>query len=101
MKLVKIGEMGVGGGRGKYHILQHGTKLYRAFIKILDGRGILLAIANDVKICSPPSTLAEIVGKLPALAMSEAGLTTQASKNIVYVQPSAKATWTTYLDSKP
>ena len=77
------------------------ARLYKAFIKILNGRGVLLAIADDEKICSPPSVLAEILGKLPALAMSEAGLTTQASKNIVYVQPSAKATWTTYLDSKP
>ena len=62
------------------------AKLYRAFIKILDGRGILPAIiADDVKIGSPPSVLAEIVVKLPALAMSEARLTTQASKNRVYV----------------
>ena len=77
------------------------VRLYKAFIKILYGRGILLAIADDVKICSPFSILAEIVGKLPALAMSEAGLTTQASKNIFYVRPSARATWMAYLDSNP
>ena len=64
-----------------------------AFMKILNGPGILLAIADDVKICVPPFVLAEIVGKLPALAMFEAGLTTQASKNRVYDQPSARATW--------
>ena len=63
------------------------TRLYRAFTKILNGRGILLAIADDVMICAPPSDLAEIVDRLPALAMSETGLTTQASKNRVYVQP--------------
>ena len=63
------------------------TRLYRAFTKILNGRGILLVIADDVKICAPPSDLAEIVDRLPALAMSETGLTTQASKNRVYVQP--------------
>ncbi len=77
------------------------ARLYRAFIKILDCRGILLAIADDVKICSPPSVLAEIVGKLLALAMSEARLTTQASNNRVYVQPSAIAMWIAYLDSNP
>jgi hypothetical protein len=45
-------------------------------MKILNGRGILLAIADDVQICAPPSVVAEIVGKLPALVMFEAGLTT-------------------------
>ncbi len=59
-----------------------------AFMQILNGRGILLAIADDVKICAPPSFLADIVGKLPAIAMFEASLTTHASKNIIYVQPS-------------
>ncbi len=47
------------------------------------GRGIPLAVADDVKICAPPSVLAKIVDMLPALAMS--ALTTQASKNRVYV----------------
>ena len=54
-------------------------------MNILNGHGILLAIADDVKICCPPSVLADIVNKLPALAMSEAGLTTQASKNKIYI----------------
>ncbi len=48
------------------------ARLYRAFMKILNGRGVLLAIADDVKICAPPSVLAEIVGRLSALAMYEA-----------------------------
>ena len=60
-----------------------------------------MAIANDVKIYAPPSVLAEIVGQLPALVMSEAGLTTQASKNMIYVQPSARAAWIAYLDANP
>ncbi len=34
------------------------ARLYRAFMKILNGRGVLLAIADDVKICAPPSVLA-------------------------------------------
>jgi hypothetical protein len=45
-------------------------------MKILDGSGILLIIADDVKICASPEVLAEIVAELPELAMSEAGLTT-------------------------
>ncbi len=77
------------------------AKLYRAFMKILNGRRILLAISDDVKICCPPSVLAEVVDKLPALAMSEAGLKTQASKNRVYVQPSARAGWVAFLEANP
>ncbi len=69
------------------------ARFYRVFMKLLNGRGILLAIADDVKICCPPSVLAEIVDKLPALAMSEAVLTTQASNIRVYVHPSARAGW--------
>jgi hypothetical protein len=45
------------------------ARLYRAFLKTIHGRGILLAIADDVKICAPPLVLAEINDKLPALAM--------------------------------
>ena len=41
-------------------------------MKIHNGRGILLAIADDVKICAPPLDLAEIVDRLPAISMSEA-----------------------------
>jgi len=45
--------------------------------------------------------LGEIVVKLPELAMSECGPTTQATKNRVYVHPAAKATLTSYLDENP
>jgi len=61
-------------------------------VKILNGRGILLAIAVDVKICPPPLALSEIVDKLSDLVMFEAGLTTHATKNHVYVHLSARAT---------
>ncbi len=77
------------------------ARLYKAFMKILNGRGILLAIADDVKICAPPFVLAEIVGKLPALAMSEAGLATHAPKNTIYVKLYARATWCAYLEANP
>jgi hypothetical protein len=64
--------------------------LYMAFMKVLDGHGVLLSVSDDSKIAAPPEVLAEIVGVLPALAMSEAGLSTEARKNIVYVQPFAR-----------
>jgi len=64
--------------------------LYMAFIQIIGDRGVLFSIADDVKIAGPPLVLAEIVGQLPGLAMSEAGLMTQASKNRVYVPPSTR-----------
>ena len=77
------------------------ARLYRAFMKIIGDRGVLFSIADDVKIAGPPSVLAEIVAQLPFLSMSEAGLKTQASKNRVYVSPSARETWTSYLEDNP
>jgi len=59
--------------------------------RIIDGKGVLLGLADDVNIACPPEVLGEIATKLPALAMSECGLKTQATKNRVYVQPSARA----------
>ena len=64
--------------------------LYKALVNALDGRGVILSMSDDSKIAAPPEVLAEIVGVLPALAMSEAGLTTHARKNKVDFQPSAR-----------
>jgi len=77
------------------------ARLYRAFMKILDGRGVLFGLKDDVNIACPPEVLGEIVVKLPELAMSECGLTTQATKNRVYVQPSTRAAWIFYLGENP
>jgi len=77
------------------------AKLHIAFIMILDGRGVLFGLADDVNIACSPEVLGEIVVKLLDLAMSECGLTTQATKGKVYVQPSAIAAWTSYLDENP
>ncbi len=49
------------------------ARLYRAFMKIIGDRGVLISIADDVDIACPPSTLAEIDAQLPALTMTEAG----------------------------
>ncbi len=77
------------------------ARLYIVFMKIIDNRGTLFTLADDVNFVGPPAVLAKIVAVLPALAMSEAGLTTQASKNIVYVQSSAREAWTSYFDDNP
>ncbi len=43
---------------------------------ILNKRAILLGLADDYNILGPPEVVNEVVQELPALAMSEAGLTT-------------------------
>jgi hypothetical protein len=65
-------------------------RLYKAFTKVMDGKGILLGLADDCNILGPPEVVAKVIGKLPELAMSKADLKTQAMKNIFYVQPSAR-----------
>ncbi len=65
---------------------------------MLNGRGVLFAIANDVKI-APPVVIAEIAEAFTELAWHEAGLTTQVVKNKIYVQPSTHEGWTRFLDS--
>ena len=77
------------------------SRLYKCFIKILNDRGALFAIADDVKIAGPRDVLAEIIAQVPALSMSEAGLKTQAIKNRVYVPPSARTGWIAYLEANP
>ena len=53
------------------------ARFYRETMKINGDRGVLFAIADDVRIAGPPFVLAEIVAQLrPALAMSETGLKT-------------------------
>ena len=54
-----------------------------------------------MKTASPPEVYAEVGNMLPALAMPEAGLTTQATKNMLYVQPSSKTGWLTCLNDNP
>jgi len=77
------------------------TKLYRAFTKILDGRGILLGLADDCNILGPPKVVTEVVQQLFPPAMPVAVLTTQATKNKIYVQPSARSDWLSYLEENP
>jgi hypothetical protein len=52
------------------------SRLYRSFSVILNGRGILLGLADDCNILGPLDVVNEVVQQLPALALSEDGLTT-------------------------
>jgi hypothetical protein len=56
------------------------ARLYMAFSKIQDGRGIMLGLADDYTILGPPVVLCEVVHQLLALAMPEADLTTKTMK---------------------
>ena len=58
-------------------------------------------MVDDVNIACSPEVVREIVVKLTGLAMLEFGLTTQATKIWVYVQPSARAAWISYFDENP
>jgi hypothetical protein len=75
--------------------------MYRKQLRILDGRGALFAIADDVKIMGPPEVIAEMAEGFPALAWEEAGLTTQTVKNRIFVQESAQRNWNSFLQRTP
>ena len=68
-------------------------------MKILNGRGFLFVIADDVKMTTPHEVETEVVGQLPKLAMFEGGLMTQATKSIICVYPSVNASWTNFLEN--
>jgi hypothetical protein len=67
------------------------ARVYRKYLRILDGRGVMFAVADDVKLLGPPEVIAEVAKGFPALAWEEAGLTTHTVKNQINVQPSAHA----------
>jgi hypothetical protein len=59
--------------------------MYRKELRMLDGRGALFAVADDVEIFGPPEVIVEMAEGFPALAWEEAGLTTQPVKNKIFV----------------
>ena len=73
--------------------------IYRKHLATLDGRGVLFAIADDVKIAATPSVIVEIVDTFADIAWHEAGLTTQPIKNLIFVQPLARVGWVQFLDN--
>jgi hypothetical protein len=77
------------------------ARIYIRQLATLNGRGVLFAIVDDVKIAAPLAVIAEIVDTFSEVAWHEAGLTTQVIKNKIYVPSSARAGWTEFLDSTP
>ena len=67
------------------------ARVYRKHLWILNGRGVLFAVTDDVKSLGPPEVIAKMAESFPTLAWEEAGLTPQPVKNRIYVQPSAHA----------
>jgi hypothetical protein len=60
-------------------------RVYKKQLHILNGRGVLFAVADDVKILGPPAVIKEQAEGFPTLAWEEAGLTTQTVKNRIFV----------------
>jgi hypothetical protein len=59
--------------------------MYRRLLAVLDCRGVLFAIAYDVKISTTPEVTGEIVEVFVDIAWHEARLTTQTVKNMIFV----------------
>ncbi len=70
-------------------------------MEVLDGRGVLFTIADDVKISTTPKVTGEIVEVFANIAWQEAGLTTQTIKNKLFVQPSAREGWVQFMETTP
>jgi hypothetical protein len=77
------------------------ARIYIRQLATLNGRGVLFAIVDDVKIAAPPAVIVEIVDTFTDVAWNEACLTTHVIKNRIYVQPTAMAGWVEFLDSTP
>jgi hypothetical protein len=74
------------------------ARVYKKQLQTLDGRGVLFAMTNDVKVLGPPEVIKEMAEGYPTLAWEEAGLTTQTVKNRIYMQSSAQASWSRFID---
>jgi hypothetical protein len=60
------------------------ARIYRRQLATLNGRGVLFAIVDDVKITAPPAITSEIMETFSEVAGHDAGLTTQVVKNKIY-----------------
>jgi hypothetical protein len=77
------------------------ARVYKKQLRILDGRGVRFAVADDVKLLGPPEVIAEMAEGFPTLAWEEARLTTQTEKNRIFVQSSAQANWCSFMECTP
>jgi hypothetical protein len=91
--------MGVAPATVYFNILV--AMVYKKQLVTLDGRGMLFAIACDVKILAPPALIGEIVETFAEAAWQEARLTTRTVKNVIFVPPFARVRWRQFLDSHP
>ena len=64
-------------------------------------KGVVFAVADDVKILGPSEVIKEMAEGFPTLAWEEAGLTTHTVKNHIYMQSSAQASWSNFIDVTP
>jgi len=67
------------------------AKLHKKQLRILEGRGVLFAVADNVKILSPLEVMKKIIESFPTLAWKEASLTTQTVENRIFGQLYAQA----------
>jgi hypothetical protein len=67
------------------------TVYFRKKLLILNGRGVLFAVADDAKILGPSAVIKDMAEGFPTLTWEEAGLTNQTVKNRIFVQSSAQA----------
>jgi hypothetical protein len=58
---------------------------------LLNKRGVLFAIADDVKILAPPAMIRELAYSFPTIAWEEASLIKQTFKNRIFVKQSSRA----------
>jgi hypothetical protein len=75
------------------------ARVYMKQQATLDGRGVLFAVVDDLRVLGPPEVIGEIVEAFPKVAWEEAGLTTQTEKNKIFVHPSARNGWRRFLES--
>ena len=66
------------------------ARVYKKQLALLDGKGSIFAVLNDLRILAPPAVIREMVEVFPVTAWKEACLTTQTLKNKVYIQPFAR-----------
>jgi len=77
------------------------ARVYRKQLALPNSKGVLFAVADDLKILAPPTVIFEVVEVFPETAWEEAVLTAQTQKNKIYVQPTARNGWRQLLDSPP
>ena len=61
------------------------ARVYRKQLTLMDGRGVLFAVSDDLRIMAPLAVIHEIVEVFPVIVWEEASLSTQTLKNMVLI----------------